>query len=177
MTVAPEWTGTDARHEFLERVYARRRLRALWRTRWRPRDLVAFHTREKLQLLAHSVEAYRALGRLVARAGTLCPAEVVGTYSRAYLRALGGTATRGRHVVALQHAAGHLRGHVEDSLRQHLDRLILDYHRGRRAYREPFEALRKALRDAGLSAICQQSYLQPYPEELMLEAAEHADRL
>ncbi len=55
------------RENFIERVFAYRRLRALFDGRWAAGDLVRFHTAEKLLLLAHHPAAYRALGRLVAR--------------------------------------------------------------------------------------------------------------
>jgi hypothetical protein len=52
------------RDNFVERVFAHGRLRALWASPWRMRDLIAFHTAEKLALLAHSTSGYRALGHL-----------------------------------------------------------------------------------------------------------------
>src|SRR3954463_2325341 len=73
------------RARFVERVFAPAPLRALfarhWRTprpglrglsagHWRTRDLVAFHTRHKLQILAHSPMSYQQTGRIVAAAGS-----------------------------------------------------------------------------------------------------------
>ncbi len=56
------------RENFIERVFAYHRLRALFGTRWTIGDLVAFHTAHKLQLMAHSPRVYADLGRLVAGA-------------------------------------------------------------------------------------------------------------
>src|SRR6202050_1934484 len=57
------------REAFVERVFAAARLRALLSGAWEPRDLVAFHARHKLQLLAHDPLRYRSAGRVVAGGG------------------------------------------------------------------------------------------------------------
>jgi len=57
------------RENFVERVFAYRRLRAAFRPRWTVGQIVAFHTREKMIVRAHDEAGYRALGRLVADAG------------------------------------------------------------------------------------------------------------
>src|SRR5262245_15331528 len=54
------------RDNWIERVFAYRRVRSLWANGWRQADLVVFHTNEKLTILAHSPSAYARLGRLVA---------------------------------------------------------------------------------------------------------------
>jgi Uncharacterized conserved protein len=42
----------------------------LFVTEWRLRDLIDFHSRHKIQILAHDPARYRELGRIVATAGT-----------------------------------------------------------------------------------------------------------
>ena len=61
---------TGLREAFVERVFAAARLRGLFSGSWQPRDLVAFHARHKLQLLAHDPARYRSAGRVVAAAGS-----------------------------------------------------------------------------------------------------------
>ena len=56
------------RENFIERVFAYHRQRLLFSGRWRMGDLVAFHTANKLLLMAHSPQACAGLGRLVAGA-------------------------------------------------------------------------------------------------------------
>ena len=158
------------RHRFLTRVFARHRLARVLERTWRARDLIAFHAREKLLLMAHRVETYRQLGRLVARAGIEPASTMAGHYAAAFLGALAAPIRRGGHVVALQHVAGYLRGHVADGVRRDLDLLIRDYHSGRRTYLEPFSVLRHALRSSGLDGRVDHTYLEPYPESLMQEA-------
>jgi uncharacterized protein YbbK (DUF523 family) len=62
------------RDNFITRVFAYRRLRALVEEGARPRDIVAFHTAHKLLILAHSPVDYAKLGRLVSSAiSRACP--------------------------------------------------------------------------------------------------------
>src|SRR5262249_54008850 len=96
------------REEFTERVFASARLRQLLAGRWETRELVAFHARHKLQLLAHDPARYRAAGRVVATAGSAPREATEAAYRDAFLAALGARATRGRHANALQHAFGHV---------------------------------------------------------------------
>ena len=57
------------REEFVERIFAAARLRSFLGGPWSAGDLVAFHARHKLQMLAHDPLRYRAAGRVVAAAG------------------------------------------------------------------------------------------------------------
>src|ERR1700757_4148270 len=93
------------REEFTERVFASARLRELLSARWAPRDLVAFHARHKLQLLAHDPVRYRAAGRVVAAAGSV-PREVTEPAYRDVFQAMTTRASRSRNANALQHAFG-----------------------------------------------------------------------
>ena len=64
------------RENFVERIFAYRRLRTLFAPRWTVGQLVRFHTAHKLVLLAHQPTAYTALGRLVAGAKGTARADV-----------------------------------------------------------------------------------------------------
>ena len=97
------------RENFIERVFAYRRLQDLFAGRWSAGDLVRFHTAHKMSLLAHSTTAYNQLGQLVARAGTAPRAELRDTYRSLFMQTLAIRATRARHTNVLQHMAGHLK--------------------------------------------------------------------
>jgi uncharacterized protein YbbK (DUF523 family) len=83
------------RENFVERVFAHRRLRELFRGRWTVGALVRFHSQEKLLVLAHQPEAYRALGALVAAAKGAPRDALAGRYGELYMKALARPATRG----------------------------------------------------------------------------------
>lgn len=156
------------RENWIERVFAYRRLRSLFAGRWTLGSLVAFHAAHKLQLLAHSTEAYRSLGRVVAHAKETPRAELRERYEREFMAALGVRATRGRHVNVLEHCIGYLRDRVTPGVRASLAAQIADYRAGLVPLVVPVAMLRHYVVQLELEYLAQQTYLDPHPKELML---------
>jgi uncharacterized protein YbgA (DUF1722 family)/uncharacterized protein YbbK (DUF523 family) len=156
------------RESFVERVFAYSRLRRVFVARWRRRDVVAFHAAEKLLLLAHSPQAQRDLGRLVAAAKSLSREELRDRYEKGFMDALARPAPRHRHVNVLQHALGHLKHHLEAADKRELLALIEDYRRAILPLIVPITLLRHHARRSGMDTLCGQTYLEPHPRELML---------
>jgi uncharacterized protein YbgA (DUF1722 family)/uncharacterized protein YbbK (DUF523 family) len=156
------------RENWIERVFAYRRLRSLFEARWTLGELVAFHAAHKLQLLAHSTEAYRKLGRVVANAKQTPRAELREHYVGAFMAALAIRATRGRHVNVLEHCIGYLRDRVDAGVRASLAALIADYRAGLVPLIVPVTMLRHYVAQLGIEYLAQQVYLDPHPKELML---------
>lgn len=156
------------RENFIERVFAWRRLRDFFASRWKIGDLVRFHTAEKLFLMAHSPEAYRRLGALVAGAKRLGRAEVAACYQDLYMNAVEKTATRRRHANVLQHMAGYLKRVASDEERREVAQLIDDYGRGHVPLIVPVTLVRHFVRRFGIDYLAGQRYLEPSPKELML---------
>ena len=157
------------RRSFLVRLYAGRRLRDLLRARWTRGDVVAFHGREKLLLLAHEPDAYRDLGRLVARVKELSRAEFVDRYERRFMEGLGRVATRGRHANVLQHIAGYFKDSGTASDRQERASAIDEYRRGLVPLEVPLVLLRHYVRRSSDAYLRSQSYLDPFPRGLVAE--------
>lgn len=156
------------RERFVLRLFGYRRARALFAGRWSVGALVRFHTAEKLLLLAHDPARYRRLGALVAAAKGRPRAEVAREYFEGYMSALERGATRGRHVDALQHAAGHLRERADPQERRELAGLIDDYRRGLAPRIVPLTLLRHLVRRYDVGWLAEQRYLAPHPQELLL---------
>ncbi len=156
------------RENFIERVFAYRRLEGLLAARWTVGDLVRFHAAEKLLLLAHDPAASRALGRLVAAAKGRPRAEVARGYREAYLRALAKLATPGKHANVLQHVAGYFEDLLPAKEKRELHQAIGDFRRGLASLVVPLTLLRHQARRHRVSSLEGQSYLWPHPKELML---------
>jgi uncharacterized protein YbgA (DUF1722 family) len=156
------------RESFVERIFAYRRLRALFASHWTVGELVAFHTAHKLALLAHSEVDYRALGRLVARAKSLPRAELRERYESDFMTALARPATRRRHTNVLQHMVGHLRAGLDPTDRAELAGLVEDHRRGLVPLVVPLTLLRHHVRRLDVEYLRGQIYLDPHPKELML---------
>ena len=156
------------RENFVERIYAFRRLRRLFEQRPRIRDLMQFHARHKLQLLAHSPVEYAALGRLVANARETTLEGTGAEYGRAFMSAMARIVSRGRHVNVLQHVAGYVRGALSDAARRDITAAIVDYQRGLIPLVVPIRFLAHYATLHGVGYLEGQAYLNPYPHELML---------
>ena len=156
------------REEFTERIFAFARLRELLSGRWEPGDLVPFHARHKLQLLAHDPARYRAAGRVVAAAGS-APREVTeAAYRDVFVAAMNARATRGRNANALHHAFGHITRDLGPSRRADLAARIGSYRRGADPLSVPMAILAHYASDSELPWLAGQSYLEPYPAALRL---------
>lgn len=154
------------REAFTERIFAYARLRELFTGHWQPRDLVAFHARHKLQLLAHDPARYRLAGQLVTEAGRRPRAHVEAGYRELFCTALTGAATRGRHTNALLHAFSQISELIDDTRRADIAARIEAYRRGEAPISEPVALLTQHARGDGLDWLAEQTYLAPYPAAL-----------
>jgi uncharacterized protein YbgA (DUF1722 family) len=156
------------RENFIESVFAYRRLRRLFRGRWTSAQVVAFHTAHKLQLMAHSPAAYAELGRLVATMKRRSRSAFREVYESEFMSALRQRASRGRNANVLQHAAGHLKDRLDSASRGELAELIHDYRRGLVPLVVPVTLIAHHVRCHEIDYLKGQVFLEPHPKELML---------
>jgi len=157
------------RRSFVVRLYAGRRARDLFEGRWSRAAVVEFHTAEKLLLMAHSPEAYRDLGRLVARIKEVPREEFARRYRERMLSGLSRGATRGRQTNVLQHVAGYFKDAPEDD-REEIAASIEDYRRGLLPLEAPLTLLRHHARRAAEPWLRVQTWFDPCPRELLAES-------
>jgi uncharacterized protein YbgA (DUF1722 family)/uncharacterized protein YbbK (DUF523 family) len=172
LAVQDEGRLNDAglREAFVERVFAVARLRALLSGPWEPRDLVAFHARHKLQLLAHDPSGYRSAGRVVASA-VVSRASTGAAYGELFLAAMATPATRGRNANALLHAYSRIGRSVARPLSADLVGRIDAYRRGEVPLSVPVALLAHYASGGDLPWLAEQTYLAPFPAELRLRHA------
>jgi uncharacterized protein YbgA (DUF1722 family)/uncharacterized protein YbbK (DUF523 family) len=156
------------RENFIERVFAYRRLQTLWRTRWTQRTLIDFHTAHKMALLAHDEAGYRQLGRLVAHGKSLPREELRYRYESGFMTALNKLATPGRQVNVLTHMLGHFSEQLEATARTEILEVIEDHRRGIVPLIVPLTLIRHYVRLLKVEYLSGQTYLDPHPRELML---------
>lgn len=157
----------EPRARFVERAFARARLRALFAGRWRPGDLVTFHTRHKLQILAHSPAAYRQAGQVVAAAGRRPRGETETDYRRLFMEALASDATRGRNVDVMQRAFRKIGKRLDAGVRDDMLDRIRAYQRGELPFGVPIRLLSNHASGERLPWAAEQTYLHPFPAELL----------
>jgi uncharacterized protein YbgA (DUF1722 family)/uncharacterized protein YbbK (DUF523 family) len=156
------------RENFVERVFAAYRWRQFRQTKPRPRDLVAFHTGQKLTLLSHSAAHYRRLGQLVARAGKGSLKELLDEYEREFAAALAIKATPRKHANVLFHLLGQLKKRLDAQDKAELVERIEAYRQGLVPLIVPITLFNHHFRRHRIVWVEEQVYLNPYPAELML---------
>jgi uncharacterized protein YbgA (DUF1722 family)/uncharacterized protein YbbK (DUF523 family) len=158
----------EIRENFIERLFFYGRWRALLAQPPSLGDLVAFHTRHKLQILAHSVEHYHRLGRLVARAGEMFWPEVLAEYQGLALEALRLKATIKKNTNVLDHLMGYFKKRLSRAEKQELIDIIESYRRGEVPLIVPLTLVNHYVRQYQEPYLKEQFYLNPHPLELML---------
>jgi uncharacterized protein YbgA (DUF1722 family)/uncharacterized protein YbbK (DUF523 family) len=156
------------RENFVERVFAYRRLCGLFAERWTVGDVVAFHTAHKLTLMAHSPSAYRELGQLVAGAKTRPRREFAAEYQSRFMRALAVVSTPKRHANVLQHMLGYFSGDIDADARNELLGLIEEHRQNQVPLVVPMTLMRHHVRRLKIEYLLRQTFLDPHPRELSL---------
>jgi len=167
LAVEDEGRLNDAglREAFCERIFATARLRSLFSGPWSAGDLVAFHARHKLQLLAHDPVRYRAAGRVVASArGPRAQA----AYRDLFLAAMASRATPGRIANALQHAYSRIGRQLDRPRRLDLVARIEACRRGEEPLSVPVALLAHYASGGDFPWLAGQTFLRPFPPELRL---------
>lgn len=156
------------RENFIERVFTYRRWQDLAAAGLTAAGIVDFHTRHKLMIMAHSQQAYRDLGRLVADCGREDPKALGERYITALMAALRKPASRKNHTNVLQHVQGYLKEHIDGPDRQELNEVIETYRLGQVPLVVPITLLNHHFRRHPDEYMQRQLYLRPHPPELML---------
>lgn len=156
------------RENFFERVFAYRRVRSLFAGPWKLGALVAFHSREKMLLLAHHKPTYDRLGRVVAQAKGRPPEEVAAEYTGLFMAALAHKGSRGEHFNVLQHMLGHFKERLDSGVRARILEVLEHYRQGLVPLVVPVTLLQHYVDVLGVEYLAGQTYLCPHPRELML---------
>jgi len=147
------------RENFIERVFAYQRVRALFASRWTAGALVHFHTVHKLQLLAHSRSGYTELGRLVAGVKGRGRRELAESYETAFMHTLRKLASPGRHADVMTHILGHFKRLLDDGDRRELLEAIDAHRRGEVPLAVPITLIRHHVRRHDVEYLRDQVYL------------------
>ena len=156
------------RENFIERIFVFQRWRELLAAAAGRGGLVAFHTRHKLLILAHSTEHYRELGKLVAQAKELPAPKLYERYQSRLMEALRLKATPKKNTNVLQHLMGYFKKELTTEEKQELFEIIDNYHQGYVPLVVPVTLINHYVRKYNQPYLQEQFYLQPHPVELQL---------
>jgi len=156
------------RENFIERIFVFQRWRELLAAKPTLGDLVTFHTRHKLLILAHSPNHYRELGRLVARAKEVPVQEFYETYQSRLMEALRLKTTPKKNTNVLSHLMGYFKKNLTPDEKQELLEIIDLYHQGYVPLVVPITLINHYVRKYNQPYLKEQFYLHPHPVELQL---------
>lgn len=158
------------RENFIARVFLYQRLKQLAK-RPSKAKIVAFHAAHKYALMAHSNDAYKKLGQMVAHLKGQNLTQFTEQYTAEMMQAFKLVATRKKNTNVLQHIYGHIKKLIVDIDRQELCDVIEQYRQGWLPLIVPITLLQHHVNHHQLEYIKNQVYLFPYPNELMLRNA------
>ncbi len=156
------------RENFITRIFVYGRWLEMMERGLTTARLVDFHTRHKLLLMAHNVNAYRELGRLVARAKELPPDELAAQYISKLMTALKLSSTIKKNVNVLQHVMGYFKRDLSSDEKQELLEVIGNYKDSLVPLIVPVTLLNHYVRKYEQPYLRKQVYLNPHPMELKL---------
>ncbi len=158
----------DLRENFIERLFVWRRWREFLAAGPSVGGLVAFHTRHKLLILAHSPGHYRELGRLVAQAREMPVPALCDHYQSRLMDALRLKATPKKNTNVLHHLMGYFKRDLSPDEKQELLEVIDNYHQGYVPLIVPVTLVNHYVRKYHPPYLTDQVYLHPHPMELQL---------
>ena len=160
------------RENFVERVFALHELQQLRKNGLTRRALLDFHSRYKLQLLAHHQAGYREIGPFVASLHTW---EDLDAFFEAYrdklMTILKKPASRKNHTNVLMHIQGYFRNQLNTRQRTELRDVILHYRAGVLPILAPMTLLKHYLAEYPDGYLLTQNYFDPSPQDLALRLA------
>lgn len=154
------------RDHFLTRIFALARLRELGRAPSMGR-LVDFQARQKLLLMACSRRQLDACGRLVANPQRRPARAVCQDYAEEFAAAFARPPRHVSNINVLEHALGYVTREITAAERRHFLALLDRYRRGRIPLASPVSVMRSWIVRFGTSYLAQQTYFEPYPEEMV----------
>ena len=154
------------REHFLTSLYALARFRAA-RARLAMRDLVGYQARNKLLLMSYSQKEMRLLGKLVANSGKKAPSAVFDEYEAHLRAALAKPPKYVSNINVLMHAMGYFKEGLTPPEKAHFMASLEKYRAGKIPLSATIAIVNSWLARFGSDYLKQQTYFEPYPEELV----------
>jgi uncharacterized protein YbgA (DUF1722 family)/uncharacterized protein YbbK (DUF523 family) len=156
------------RENFIERIFALRRM-AMVSPGGNPlHSIVAFQTHNKLLIMSHSPKHLQEMGRLVANTKALAPTLLINRYRELLMEALKLKATPRKNSNVLMHMLGYFKKDLDPSEKQEILEIVDKYRRELIPLIVPITLISHYVRKYDQPYLKEQTYLNPHPIELQL---------
>jgi len=156
------------RENFIERIFSLKSWRETLSLRKSMANMIDFHTRHKLLIMAHSVKHYELMGRLVAVGKKRLLSEVYHEYEALLMEALKLKATVKKNTNVLQHMMGYFKKDLSLHEKKELNDIIDQYRREYIPLIVPITLINHYVNKYGQEYLRKQVYLNPHPVALKL---------
>ena len=156
------------RENFIEIIFTLKRWRASLAQGKSAKNLIDYHMRHKYLIMAHSVEVYRQMGKLVATAGDLDADILYQRYLELLMKGVRLKTTVAKHANVLQHILGYFKKQLSGDEKQEMIAVIDGYRAMQVPLVVPLTLLNHFVRKYDQPYLKQQVYLNPHPVELKL---------
>ncbi|MFK7733745.1 MAG: YbgA family protein [Pseudomonadales bacterium] len=154
---------------FLTRVFALQRWRAMESQGFTASGLLDFHRRHKFLLLAHDQNAYRSLGPKLANLATADISALAEEYIVEFMAGMRNVPTQGQHCNTLMHLQGYVKNALKPREREELADAISAYGNSELPRHAPMTLLKHHLLNHPNEYAESQYYLDPFPRNILVE--------
>jgi uncharacterized protein YbgA (DUF1722 family)/uncharacterized protein YbbK (DUF523 family) len=156
------------RENFIDQVFTLKRWRETRGRRSCVGNVIVFHTRNKLVLMAHSPRHLKQMGALVAGGKQMGCRSLCGSYEKLLLEALRLKTTVSKNYNVLQHVMGYFRKQLTPDEKQELLEVMDQYKQSLVPLVVPLTLLRHYVRKYDQPYLREQTWLNPHPADLKL---------
>ena len=156
------------RENFIERIFIMQRWHSMTAQTPSLGDIVNFHTKHKLLLMAHSPLHYRQMGKMVAEIKSSDVPAFLTAYLELLMEASKRPATKAKHQNVLQHIMGYFKRDLSAFEKSELLDLIDAYRKGLYPLIVPLTLINHYVKKYEKDYLMGQYYLNPHPMELSL---------
>ncbi|MGC9194927.1 MAG: YbgA family protein, partial [Syntrophobacteraceae bacterium] len=149
------------RENFIERIFALKRWRETLEQGRKASRLIEFHSRHKLQVMAHSPRCASEMGHLVAQAAQIPADALFEGYEKMLLEGLRLKSTVKKNTNVLQHIMGYFKHQLTADEKLELMELIEQYYKEYLPLVVPLALLKHYARKYEQTYLKEQSYLDP----------------
>ncbi len=159
-------TNFTLRENFFMRIFATAVFRKTTAT-GKMRDLVDYHSKYKLLLLAHDEKKMRELGKLVANEGGRPTSAIIEDYRGILMNTFANPPSEGEHVNVLLHAFGYFKNQLSKEEKSYFLDVLNNYRQGKIPLSVPIGIVNSYIIRFGEPYLAQQAHFTPYPLDLV----------
>jgi uncharacterized protein YbgA (DUF1722 family)/uncharacterized protein YbbK (DUF523 family) len=156
------------RENFIDKIFVYKTWRELLQRDHNINSLIAFHTKCKLLIMAHSPQLLKKLGALMSNTKPIEPEILYCTFEKILIKALETRATTKKHVNVLQHSMGYFKRQLTFPEKREIMDYIDKYSKGAIPLIVPVLLLCHFIKKYPEPYLRDQYYFNPHPLELNL---------